>query len=435
MGCGCPDGYIRNADTGLCDRFLETDAVLASAPVLPPVLCTNSLFCRYGTAVYSTITPDQYPLTENQVEPPTFTDALGAVIAPSVTLVGGDLWVGGSKTKGRLNQAGIGLLPPLGQWQGYSNCLNVEEGDLYSVAVAASYGFKITIDNQVAVVYTPIPYILGFNYLHVFTFQLSEGLHNVLVEGLSGDTLGRSCFDQYGSPIPCANMYAVSPPVDCPNLGAFAFEIYKNVTAQILANISTQNELNDYYAIRHMNSSGQYITSLLLSGSPTDTGSNGNYVCAGNINSCTEGVMKCQILDTQSYTPCCFKLINCATGAIIISNTDLNAYQDKIVKIGGDECYAININSDPTCAGAIAVTVSEYFDTCEICTRVYSRLVDCQGVHADIVTYTDLSEYEGKIISIAGSDRCWMISQNISDIENAVEIEIVESFDDCEDCL
>jgi hypothetical protein len=342
--------------------------------------------------------------------------------------------MGGSTVKGRLNQAGIGLLPPTGEWQGYSNCLNVEQGDTYTVAVTASYGFKITIDGEVAVLYTPIGYILGYNYLHLFTFELSEGLHNILVEGLSGDTASRSCFDEYGSPISCSNRYAVLPPVSCPNLGAFVFEIYKNVTPQILSSITTQNELNDYYAIRHINNSGQYVTTLLLFGSPTDTGSNGNYICAGNINSCTEGVMKCQVLDEQPYVPCCFKLINCLTGAFVLTTTDLTTYQDKIVKIGGDECYVININGDASCVGAIPVTVSEYFDDCEVCTRVYSRLIDCKGVRQDIVTYTDLSEYEGKILSILGSDSCWMISHNVPDTDGAIDIEIVESYDNCEDC-
>lgn len=435
MSCGCPEGYFLNSSTGLCQKLVRTDADLVVSPKLPKQICTSPYFCRRGSAWYPTITSSQYPLQGISSTLPTFQDTLGAIITPSATLVSG-LWIGGDEDRGRLNLAGIGLLPPANEWQGYSSCIQVEEGDLFTVGISASYGFRIFIDGELAVNYLPIPPVTPAEYYHLFTFDLSEGLHNILFEGLSRDVTGRACRDRYGADIACNSVYAVYPPQNCPNLGTLVGEIFKNVTPQILSNTADQNALNKLYAKRYANSSEQYITTLLLCGSPTDTGTNGNYSCeAGYLNSCFPGYMKCDSWVTTSSGACCYDLVNCKTGEVdIVTNTNLNTYLDKIVEVDGN-CYMININSSEDCSGAVSVTVDAYFDDCETCTRVYYRLIDCRGVADDIVVYGDLSEYLGKIIQIFEHGACWMISQNVPSTENAVEVEVFADYETCQTCI
>jgi hypothetical protein len=437
MSCGCPQGYILNNSSGLCERIVQQKAELNDTPVLPAVLCRDPYLNNRGAAVYPATTPSQFPLMGMQETIPKFKDGLGAEISPSDFLVT-DFWVSGlSAVHGRFNQAGIGLLPPVGTWQGYASCLSVEEGDVYSVGISATHGFRIYVDGELAVHYKPIPSVLPSSYFHIFPIELEAGTHTILAEGLSGDTgVSRTCFDQYGVSVGCGNNAARTPPSGCPNLGAFVLEIYKNVSAQDLSNVSDQNEINPLYAERFVNSKGQYITTLLLSGMPTDTGANGNYVAGdGYLISCVEG----KILYEQTLTAipgaCCFNLVNCDTAAIVVTNTNLQEYIQKTIKIAEYEgCFAIQGNAQVGCPGAVAVTVTDSYDSCQVCTLKYWKLFDCRGQLSPIITTTDLSDHDSKVIQIQGYGACWIVT-TWEQSDEARPVIVKTSYETCEECL
>lgn len=436
MNCECPAGYTYNTETSLCEKLIKVDAVLNESPVLPSDVCNSTVNMWLGTAVYPEITPDNFPIIGNSTYVPSFVGISGTVFSP-VLLKSGDLWISNTVYNGRLNQAGIGLLPPVGEWQGYSRCITVAEDEVYSVALSSTYGFRMYVDNELAIYYKPTLPVTAADYLHVFPLVLSEGVHNLLFEGLSGQMEFRTCFDAQSQPIPCGSQSAVYPPSNCPNLGAFVAEVYKDVTAQILYYAQDQNDLNALYGKHYRNGIGENITTALLKGSPTDTGKNGNYTCASGklLNSCDEDKIYCEYTATAARGTCCFILTNCVTGAQIVTNTDLSGYLTKVIKISQQSgCFLVNVNSTTGCPGAIPVTITSYYNTCDICIGPYYKLIDCRGEVPEILTNTDLSEHTDKVIKIEGYNVCWLVTVE-EYAETPQEVVKISSFDTCEECL
>lgn len=432
MSCGCPDKYTYNESSGVCEHLERTQAELNPAPVLPPSLETDPAFMRWGTLVFPPIATDKFPITLTSFVNPEYKDVNNTVILPVDTLISGNMWVSNhSIGGGRFNQAGIGLLAPGSQWQGYVKCLTVEEGDQISVAIGATRGFRILINGVLAAVAQPIYPVRLSDYLHVIPFTLPAGDHTFQVEGLSA-THGVPCVDENGFTVECGSNSAIYGT----KMGGFVCELYKNVTAQILSEIMDQDSLNGYYAKHSINGVQTAITTLLLQGSPTDTGVHGNYICSDYLDNSIEGAYYCVKTLTEPYGECCFKLINCLTGAVTITNTNLNQYLDKIIKVNEQSgCYIINIEDDEDCSGAIAVTIKDEFDTCELCNKVYYKLVDCTGNVASLYTDYNLASHVGKIIKISGYTVCWIVVIEGDADKDLITPVIVSSYDTCEECL
>lgn len=437
MSCGCPQNYQYNQQSGLCEQPGSVPAILNSRSLAPDYVCVDPINMRSGTVIYPDISVNQFPLSGLNTVVPSFQDAAGNIINPFSTLVTGSLWIsGGSAANGRLNQAGIGLFPPVNEWQGYSRCIDVNENDKISVALSSTYGFRLFVDGVLAIVYTPIFPVRAADYLHVFPLVLSPGLHNFLFEGISGST-SQQCFDINNNAVECTSVSAIRTDVvnNCSSLGAFVCEIYKNITSQILSTIYDQDGLDDYYATHAVNGIDEAITTIFLRGGATDTGSHGNYICPnGYLTDCVSGAFYCNVVNTAPYINCCFNLINCVTGNIIVTNTDLNLYLGKTIKINEQSgCYLINVNSDVACAGAVAVTVKAAYATCELCNKIYYKLIDCNGEVDPINTSVNLSAYVGKIVKLSGYNACWIVVIT-SDSTNLKTVSLTNSYNTCEEC-
>lgn len=436
MSCGCPQNYIFNETTGLCERTVQTPAELNSEPILTLPMCGSIDNLINGTLIFTIINKNQYPLIGITSINPSFEDGLGNIIIPSLNLVYGNLWISnGDLARGRLNQAGINLLAPINQWQGYSRCITIEEGDQISIALSATYGFRLFIDGELAIYYVSQYPVRTSNNLYVFPLNLSEGNHNLLFEGLSGST-NAQCFDKNGLIVNCSNLSAVLPDVDCNFIGSFVAEIYKNVNGQILANITDQDALNNVYAKHSVNGVQESITTLLLRGSPTDTGVHGNYYCSsGYLTNCIPGKFYC--IENISVSPgvCCFILTNCVTGIVKYTNSDLTTYLGKVIKVSEfSGCYIINTYT--ACPGeAVPVTVINSYNTCPECEEIFYNLVDCKGQVTNLVTIFNMNQYVGKIVKIEGYQNvCWIVTYGDAS-ESLIIPEILEYFNTCEQCL
>lgn len=435
MSCGCPSGYI--LVDGVCVKTVYTPLERSRLPQTPPRLIPSGEYMTLGTPVFDTISPAQFPLVYESEFPLVYRDAQAHTHSPVSTIIGGNLWISEEQTdRGRLNQAGVGLLPPLDEWQGYNYCISVGNGDIISVAVSSTFAFRITIDGDIAVLAQPLPPFLPQRYLQVFPFELPGGKHNILVEGFSGEILEDcgQCLDEWGGPTDCQSQYALTPPENCPNLGVFLVEIYRNVTAQILSSIQDQANLTQVYALSCANTTGQYASSLISRAWPYDTGVNGMYLCRNLLDFCQDGALFCRQTLEESLGSCCFTLVNCQTGATLVTNTNLLSVANKaLTLVGRTGCYIVQSNSTVPCPGPVTVVVDETFDTCQECTTVFYKLTDCQGVATPVYTTTDLFEYIGDVIQIQGQNVCWIVSEWERQDEYR-DVVITNHLEGCQEC-
>lgn len=408
MICGCPQGYTFNEASGLCEDIVNVPAILNSQSRLPRYCCGSVDNMLLGTAIYPEITEDQFPLIAINSSGPAFIDVDSTVLNPETYLSSGDLWASEGKIyKGRLNQAGISLYPT-NEWQGYAKCLVFNSEDTYFLAISSTFAFRVLIDGILAIQYSKDIILSPNAYLHIFPLNLVPGKHCLLFEGFSSSAQG------------CES-------------GSFVCEIYKNVTPQILNTLHNQEQLNAYYASININGIGQLITTLYLAGSPTDTGENGSYFCeTGFLNTCIEGQTTCQYKLSVAPTPCCFVLTNCVTGTTLITSSNLT-YINNIIKINESSGCFVIAPFMGECIG-IAVTVKNYYLNCTECLKVYYKLTDCTGEATSLFTTQNLSLYVGKIIKVSNYEVCWIVTIDQS-TTNLTSVEILQSFNTCEDCL
>jgi len=157
---------------------------------------------------------------------------------------------------------------------------------------------------------------------------------------------------------------------------------------------------------------------------------------AENIEDCDCAV---SVVVTKSYGDCteclpviAYRLTNCSDGSVKFTEDDLSQYVGKTVKTDCEGCWTVDqINIKPPTAETITV-VQEYED-CVVCLRKYWLLSDCNGSVAPIITYTDMTQYEGQIIKITNNDTCWNVEP--TDLTyNPLEVEVFGTYVDCFTC-
>jgi hypothetical protein len=131
-----------------------------------------------------------------------------------------------------------------------------------------------------------------------------------------------------------------------------------------------------------------------------------------------------------------YQLVNCLSGVIIYTSTNLSEYVDQVVKLEayGNDCWFVRaVNSQ--IPSDITVTVSESFNTCPECTSNYFLLEDCNLANntTPIVTITDLSQYVGQVITLSTCPEiCWTVSEGSYSPDYQV-VNIESDFEDCEE--
>ena len=133
-----------------------------------------------------------------------------------------------------------------------------------------------------------------------------------------------------------------------------------------------------------------------------------------------------------------YALINCDTGDITYTSTDLSDYIDPpgqaITIDGSDECFQVRVET--VIPPGTPVTVTDSFASCQLCGSDYYLLTPCDpNSELDpIVTYTDLSDYVGSVITLETCpDICWEVSETELN-QGAQEVQFLEDYDDCTDC-
>lgn len=130
-----------------------------------------------------------------------------------------------------------------------------------------------------------------------------------------------------------------------------------------------------------------------------------------------------------------YRATNCETGDVKFSEQDLSQYVGKTItdsECGG--CWSIEqINIKPPTSETINVV--DTFSTCEICLRDYWILTDCEGSVAPIITYTNMTDYVGKIINLVNNSVCWQVEPHqLITGQESVEVKINAEFETCIAC-
>lgn len=133
-----------------------------------------------------------------------------------------------------------------------------------------------------------------------------------------------------------------------------------------------------------------------------------------------------------------YKLTSCNDSTIFTyTSDDLSLYVDKVIRKEDcpEECWIVfqidgNIPSDTP-----IIVLEDYLD-CEKCNRKYYRLHDCLELELDIITYTDLSNYVDKVITLDWCpETCWEVTETLIDNGAGVISDILNSYAECIDCL
>ena len=119
------------------------------------------------------------------------------------------------------------------------------------------------------------------------------------------------------------------------------------------------------------------------------------------------------------------------------TSDDLSIYVGKVIKREDcpEKCWIVseiygNIPSDTP-----VIILDDYLD-CELCYSQYYLLEDCLGLQNEIITYTDLSNYVNKVITLDWCpETCWEVTETINDDGAGIISDILNSYNECETCL
>lgn len=145
----------------------------------------------------------------------------------------------------------------------------------------------------------------------------------------------------------------------------------------------------------------------------------------------------------NSYVDCvtclpviAYVLTNCENDLLQkFSEEDLSLYVGKIVSLDCGDCWYVDqIDYKPPQTQQFVI--ENVYESCDQCSRAYWVLYDCDGELEPITTFTDLTQYENRIVKLAGFPSCWSIqSAPTPDYQNAVGVSVTKDFEDCPTCL
>jgi len=136
----------------------------------------------------------------------------------------------------------------------------------------------------------------------------------------------------------------------------------------------------------------------------------------------------------------CWELARCDdTEVTKLTNTDLAAYEDRVVKLDDGYCYTVT--QADNCYNAEPVTVIADYSDCTPCGHCYT-LTACYDEYETLKVTNDLAEMTGKtseelvtegtVFEIDG--RCYYVTAYDTDCYEAESREIANNYTECEQC-
>lgn len=409
MACQCPPGYVSVGNN--CVKTTNSPATSNGTLYTAQFAGPYPYWGSSGANFYSDITSLSKPLGGNATN---ILDANSAVV-PVANNIQSPLWgqfmnIGGPfygrqnvcaiwtnlPTVPSTDYPGLDDYPPIKEWIGFSTCITVPTTGTYCIGMSADNCLRFKIDGQLIVqlgTATTGAYNFNFNYWHVFPITLAAGQHIIEMEGLNQHLIG-----------------------------FFAAEIYQASIVQ-LAGLTSQSQLSAVTIFSTANKFNQQFTNGQASGYNCDNN------CAVNLCGPTP---QCTCYDIIPNEGCCYKLTNCATGQVIITNTNLSASVGSTVNLSGQTgCW--QVESSDLCTGAISVSITATYSSCQECLPCW-KLTNCLDSNVTFNTNVNLSAYVGQVVQIANYPReCWTVSAS-SNCANPTVVQIVTSYSNCDAC-
>ena len=133
-----------------------------------------------------------------------------------------------------------------------------------------------------------------------------------------------------------------------------------------------------------------------------------------------------------------YKLTLCEDStAFTYTSDDLSLYVGKVIKREEcpEKCWIVSEIDGNIPTDTSIVVIEDYLD-CELCYRQYYLLEDCIGLQNDIITYTDLSSYVDKVITLDWCpETCWEVTETFINNGAGVISDILNTYNVCVDCL
>ena len=192
--CHCPSGYTLTDTT--CKSGETTTATFSGTAYNVLAASPNGAYGTFGTRFFENIDNLTFPLNYS-AGTSTLKDNDGNGIAVSsqvtITTPSNTLWMNvfpGPNYDGRLNDCGIWptlIGTPIGEWIGFSYCLDIPQNDVYSLGIAGDNHVRIKINGEIVVNLTtsPADNSTNFKFWHVFPITLTAGLNIIELEGLN----------------------------------------------------------------------------------------------------------------------------------------------------------------------------------------------------------------------------------------------------------
>jgi hypothetical protein len=210
--CNCPNGYVQNPTTGVCEKVTLVAAQFTGATANIVAGDKNSNYSQSGGLLYQNITPYNWPIVGFKSGGTyVLRDNIGtgALIQPTAASIN-SIFKSVNTITGRLNIAGlfanpwpfwIGPAAPTDdQWVSVEYCINIPVEKEFVLGIAGDNQVRIKIDSPSYGGLVEIVSLLAdtspagatinpfvnepFTYWHMFPITLPAGNHRIIMEGI-----------------------------------------------------------------------------------------------------------------------------------------------------------------------------------------------------------------------------------------------------------
>lgn len=106
--------------------------------------------------------------------------------------------------------------------------------------------------------------------------------------------------------------------------------------------------------------------------------------------------------------------------------------------LADDTCWRVRVAScdELACLDAECITVDRRYDDCDRCKSCW-KLIECvdEGTPEEIITTTDLADYEGRVVKISGYTQCWEVEHyGHCPPSDTRDVRVIQDYDECAAC-
>jgi phosphatidylethanolamine-binding protein (PEBP) family uncharacterized protein len=486
----CPEGYIYNAETELCEsgETFEAEWTGNTIPVIEGCFTFNGPYNAFGLRLYEDVTNYSFPITGNWQSGLSASalqasyyleDSLGGAIEilkgyatqtnPGNTIgisqpaFRSSLWGNGFSNpspcennvstalrSGRINNAGIWLDPTnsgqniCGFSPAYEDttvttkfCVNLEETKQYLIGLSGDNVVRFYLDGSLVIeIDGDTQQTAPFSFWHVIPITLSAGQHTITLEGYNVNQSAVFAGEIYDISLSEFQNLLLDPsdPGD-PSYpdSATCGNIYEDLEPYIIFTTQTYKELGEL---------------------PDIDDPQGYWVCNGEVLPDACGLQPdCSTINTVEPLPCCYQIQSCNNPEdVYLISLDESIEQlplqlNTVYRFSGNPALTdqgcFQVIDIITCDGSqlVNIVVEETVgDTCEACIPCY-ELTDCSNPEITLIIQWDpdspvLVENTAYVFDFA-PDTCWSAELQFSPCEGTLysPTNIVTTYIDCDECL